>query len=102
MALIPLSRSRQQEIRGNPYSDEAGSAWCCRCGGGRGRRSLLRAGPEIPTTAVNRLSGRGVNPAWSRRTTPTVLGVTPIELSSGHSRFLIRPELLADGLERLA
>lgn len=39
-----------------------------------------------------------INPAWSRRVIPTVLGVTPIELDCGHSPFLSVPELLADAL----
>ena len=37
-----------------------------------------------------------VNPEWSRRAVPQRLGVTPIELPTGHSPFLAAPGALAD------
>jgi pimeloyl-ACP methyl ester carboxylesterase len=61
----------------------------------------LQSHAAKPITAVIGTRDRVINPAWSRRITPTVLGVTPIELPTGHSPFLSAPELLADALERL-
>jgi Alpha/beta hydrolase family len=61
----------------------------------------LRAQPAVPTTAVIGAHDLVINPVWSRRVTPTALGVTPIELQTGHSPFLSAPELLADTMIRL-
>jgi hypothetical protein len=41
---------------------------------------------------------RVINPAWSQRVTPAVLGVSPAELTCGHSPFLSMPGVLADTL----
>jgi Alpha/beta hydrolase family len=56
----------------------------------------LKSHPKVPTTAVIGSLDLVINPAWSRRVTPMVLGVTPIELPTGHSPFLSAPELLAE------
>jgi pimeloyl-ACP methyl ester carboxylesterase len=58
----------------------------------------LRAWPDVPSRAVIGSHDPVINPAWSRRVTPTVLGVTPIELDCGHSPFLSVPDLLAQTL----
>lgn len=62
----------------------------------------LRSQPAVPTTALIGSQDPVINPAWSRKLVPAVLGVTPIELPTGHSPFLSRPEALADTLETLS
>jgi pimeloyl-ACP methyl ester carboxylesterase len=58
----------------------------------------LSAWPDVPASAIIGSSDRVINPAWSRRVVPTVLGVTPIELDCGHSPFLATPDRLAAAL----
>ena len=41
-----------------------------------------------------------VNPEWSRRVVPEVLGIQPIDIEAGHSPFLSAPVALVDLLER--
>ena len=55
--------------------------------------------PEVPYSYVLGASDPIVNPAWSRRVVPAVLGVEPIEIAAGHSPFLSAPVALADALE---
>ena len=55
--------------------------------------------PEVPYSYVLGVSDPIVNPAWSRRVVPAVLGVEPTELAAGHSPFLSAPVALADALE---
>jgi Alpha/beta hydrolase family len=55
----------------------------------------LRDWPDVPSTAVIGSHDPVINPAWSRRVTPAVLGVPPIEIDCGHSPFLSVPDLLA-------
>jgi pimeloyl-ACP methyl ester carboxylesterase len=56
----------------------------------------LQEWPEIPSTAVIGSHDPVINPAWSRRVTPSVLNTTPIELDCGHSPFLSNTGVLAD------
>jgi len=51
--------------------------------------------PDVPVTSVIGTHDLVINPTWSRRVTPTVLGIVPIELACGHSPFLSVPNLLA-------
>ncbi len=55
--------------------------------------------PEVPYSYVLGVTDPIVNPAWSRRVVPAVLGVEPIELAAGHSPFLSATVALADALE---
>ena len=55
--------------------------------------------PDVPYSYVLGVSDPIVNPAWSRRVVPSILGVEPIELAAGHSPFLSAPAALADALE---
>jgi Alpha/beta hydrolase family len=45
----------------------------------------LQSHPAVPTAAVIGLQDLVMNPAWSRRVIPAVLGITPIELPCGHA-----------------
>lgn len=54
--------------------------------------------PDVPSSYVLGVDDLVINPAWSRRAAPEVLGVTPVELDAGHSPFLSVPETLADVL----
>jgi pimeloyl-ACP methyl ester carboxylesterase len=58
----------------------------------------LTAWPQAEYTAVICGDDRLVGLEWARRTLPAELGVTPVELSGGHSPFLSRPAELADVL----
>lgn len=58
----------------------------------------LRAWPGVPCSAVIGSHDPVINPDWSRRVTPRVLGVSPIEIDCGHSPFLSAPALLADAI----
>ncbi len=55
--------------------------------------------PEVPYSYVLGVRDPIINPAWSRRVVPAVLGVEPIELAAGHSPFFSAPVALADALE---
>ena len=61
----------------------------------------LQSQPAVPTTALIGSQDPVINPVWSRKVVPAVLGVTPIELPTGHSPFLSHPESLTDTLETL-
>jgi hypothetical protein len=54
--------------------------------------------PSVRMRYVLGRNDRIVNPEWSRREVPRILGVTPIELDSGHSPFLAKPRELVDAL----
>jgi pimeloyl-ACP methyl ester carboxylesterase len=54
--------------------------------------------PSVPSTAVIGVHDPVINPAWSRRVSPMVLGAPPVELDCGHSPFLSVPDKLADVL----
>ena len=62
----------------------------------------LAARPVVPCSYVLGTRDPVINPAWSRRTAPAVLGVKAIEISGGHSPFLAQPSVLAQLLDRLA
>ncbi len=62
--------------------------------------SPLERWPDMPSTAVIGSHDLVIDPAWSRRVCPVVLGCTPIELDCGHSPFLSKPDDLADVLVR--
>jgi hypothetical protein len=55
--------------------------------------------PEVPYSYVLGAADPIINPAWSRRVVPSILGVEPIELAAGHSPFLSATAALADALE---
>jgi pimeloyl-ACP methyl ester carboxylesterase len=58
----------------------------------------LRTWPEVPSSAIIGSHDLVISPAWSRRVTPSILGVPPVELDCGHSPFFSAPELLADAI----
>jgi pimeloyl-ACP methyl ester carboxylesterase len=60
--------------------------------------SPLQRWPEVRMRYVLGRNDRIVNPDWARREVPRLLGVTPIELDTGHSPFLARPAALVDAL----
>ena len=60
----------------------------------------LQRWPSVPSSYVLGSADPIVNPAWSRRVVPRVLGVQPIEVAAGHSPFLSAPVALADALQR--
>ncbi len=60
--------------------------------------SPLAAWPDTPRSVVIGSEDLVINPAWSRRVAPAVLGVTAIELDCGHSPFLSIPAVLANVL----
>jgi hypothetical protein len=62
----------------------------------------LRAWPDVPSTPLIGSHDPVINPDWSRRVTPTILGVNPIELDCGHSPFLSATSILAETLLALA
>lgn len=59
----------------------------------------LRAWPTVACSAVIGSRDLVINPDWSRRVTPRVLGTSPIEIDCGHSPFFSAPALLADAIE---
>ena len=59
----------------------------------------LLAWPNVPSSYVLGAADPIVNPEWSRRVVPEVLGVQPIEIAAGHSPFLSAPVTLVDALE---
>jgi pimeloyl-ACP methyl ester carboxylesterase len=61
-------------------------------------RTPLEAWPAVPSSAVSGSHDLVINPDWSRRVTPSVLGVSPIEIDAGHSPFFSAPVLLADAI----
>jgi pimeloyl-ACP methyl ester carboxylesterase len=58
----------------------------------------LRAWPAVPCSAVIGSRDPVMNPDWSRRVTPRVLDVSPVEIDCGHSPFFSAPVLLADAI----
>lgn len=54
--------------------------------------------PAVTCSSVIGARDRVINPDWSRRVTPGVLGVRPAEIDCGHSPFLSTPDLLADAI----
>ena len=58
----------------------------------------LSAWPEVPCAYVFGSHDPVINPAWSRQTVPSVLGVRGIEINGGHSPFLATPAPLAHTL----
>jgi pimeloyl-ACP methyl ester carboxylesterase len=59
-------------------------------------RSPLSAWPDVPSDYIVCTKDRSLDPAWERRVARERLGVTPLEIDSGHSPFLSRPAQLAD------
>lgn len=55
----------------------------------------LEAWPAVPCSAVIGSRDPVINPDWSRRLTPRILGVRPIEIECGHSPFFSAVTLLA-------
>ena len=58
----------------------------------------LKEWPSVPCSAVIGSHDLVINPDWSRRVTPSVLGVRPTEMACGHSPFFSAPALLADAI----
>jgi hypothetical protein len=54
--------------------------------------------PDVPSTSIVTTGDLVIDPSWSRRIAPEVLGVVPIELDADHSPFLSTPAALADAL----
>jgi pimeloyl-ACP methyl ester carboxylesterase len=63
-----------------------------------GDPSPLRVWPDVRCRYIVGTNDRIVNPEWARREVPRRLGVTPIEIDSGHSPFLARPLELVEAL----
>jgi hypothetical protein len=62
----------------------------------------LSAWPDVPCGYVLGSRDPVINPVWSRRAAPGVLGVQPIEIDGGHSPFLAIPPALARTLDDMA
>jgi pimeloyl-ACP methyl ester carboxylesterase len=60
----------------------------------------LQEWPSVASSYVLGVEDPIVNPKWSHRVVPDVLGVEPIEIAAGHSPFLSAPAALVDALER--
>jgi pimeloyl-ACP methyl ester carboxylesterase len=58
--------------------------------------------PGLRTESIVGANDRVLSPAWSRRVAHERLGVEPVEIPTGHFPMITHPELLADGLSRLA
>lgn len=54
--------------------------------------------PDVDTTYIVCTKDRAIPPEWSRRAARAWLSVEPIEMDSGHSPFLSRPDHLVDTL----
>jgi pimeloyl-ACP methyl ester carboxylesterase len=65
-------------------------------------RTPMTAWPEVPAEYILCTDDRVVSPAWSRDAARRRLGVTPRELTGGHSPFLAQPGRLADLLVAVA
>lgn len=57
--------------------------------------SPLKEWPDVPVSYILGTEDRMMPPAWARAAVPERLGVTPIEIPTGHAPFFSRPELLA-------
>jgi len=64
--------------------------------------SPLTRWPDAPSSYLLGTHDPVINPRWSRRAAPALLGVDPIELDTGHSPFLSAPDVLAAALSSLA
>jgi hypothetical protein len=53
--------------------------------------SPLDAWPTVPATYILGIEDPVINPTWSRRVVPELLGVAPVELPGGHSPFPAAP-----------
>lgn len=62
----------------------------------------LSAWPGVPCASVFGSHDLVINPEWSRRAAPSILGVQPIEIDAGHSPFLATPAALAQLIDELA
>lgn len=58
--------------------------------------SPLRAWPDVPSSYIVCKRDRSLDPDWERGIAHERLGVTPLEIDTGHSPFLARPAELAD------
>jgi pimeloyl-ACP methyl ester carboxylesterase len=67
-----------------------------------GEITPLPAWPAVPCSYVLGTRDPVINPAWSRRAAPAVLGVKAVEIDAGHSPFLAMPAVLARTLDELA
>jgi pimeloyl-ACP methyl ester carboxylesterase len=65
-------------------------------------RTPLTGWPDVSAEYILCTEDRVVSPAWSRDVARRRLGVTPRELTGGHSPFLAQPGRLADLLVALA
>jgi pimeloyl-ACP methyl ester carboxylesterase len=61
----------------------------------------LKAWPAVPCSYLLGNHDVVINPAWSRRAAPAVLGVQPLEFDAGHAPFLAKPAVLAEILDEL-
>jgi pimeloyl-ACP methyl ester carboxylesterase len=65
-------------------------------------KSPLTSWPAVPCAYVLCRADRATNPEWQRRAARERLGVEAVELDSGHSPMVSRPEELAEALDRCA
>jgi pimeloyl-ACP methyl ester carboxylesterase len=64
--------------------------------------SPLQTWPDVPSTYVIGVHDLCINPDWSRRVVPDLLGVEPVELEADHSPFFTATQELSDLLHSLA
>jgi pimeloyl-ACP methyl ester carboxylesterase len=62
----------------------------------------LQRWPDVPSASVIGTNDPVINPVWSRRVSPEIVGGPLVELDCGHSPFLSMPEELARTLAGLA
>jgi pimeloyl-ACP methyl ester carboxylesterase len=61
----------------------------------------LPAHPDVPTVLIYATEDEIFEPEWERFMARELLGIDPIEISTGHFPMVEDPELLADLLDRL-
>jgi pimeloyl-ACP methyl ester carboxylesterase len=62
----------------------------------------LLAWPSVPCSYVLGTRDSVINPVWSRRAVPAVLGAAAVEIDAGDSPFLDAPKAMAQILDELA
>jgi pimeloyl-ACP methyl ester carboxylesterase len=62
----------------------------------------LKAWPDVPTSYIVCAQDRTITPEWQRRAAREWLGIEPVEMPTGHSPNVSRPELLAEILDRMS
>jgi pimeloyl-ACP methyl ester carboxylesterase len=55
----------------------------------------IQSMPNVPRSYIYATGDRCINPEWTRREVPNLLGVEPLPIAGGHCPFLSRPAELA-------